>query len=257
MNLKIIDTHVHYDDDAFDEDRHELINSILNDNVKGFITIGTSIEKSLKSIEIAEKYSQAYASIGVHPEDCNDLQKDYIDKLRQMSKNNKVVAIGEIGLDYHYDGYNKKTQMKCFTEQLELASELNLPVIIHSRDATQDTIDILNAYKPKGVMHCFSGSLETAQKILELGMMISFTGVITFKNAKKAIEVCSAIPIDRLMLETDSPYMTPVPHRGKRNNSNYIIHIAEKIAEIKNIPVNEVIEICNKNAISFFGLNIE
>lgn len=254
MNLKIIDTHAHYDDDAFNEDRDELLQKILDESVKGIITVGTTIERSVASIKIAEKYSDVFASVGIHPEECNNLPDDYICQLRELAKNKKVVAIGEIGLDYHYDGYCKKTQADCFKSQLKLAAELDLPVIIHSRDATQDTIEILREYKPRGVMHCFSGSAETAREIINLGMMISFTGVITFKNAKKAIEACSVVPLDRLMLETDCPYMTPVPHRGKRNNSSFTYHTAEKIAEIKGLTVEEVIKICNENAVSFFGL---
>lgn len=255
MKLKVIDTHAHYDDNAFDDDRYELIENMLKDSVDSIITIGTSIDKSMKSIEIAEKFDRVYAAAGIHPEDCDNLPENYLAMLKKMAENKKVVAIGEIGLDYHYDGYKKKVQIKCFEEQLSLAQELDMPVIIHSREATQDTMDILKKYKPRGVMHCYSGSAETAREIIDLGMMISFTGVLTFKNARKAIEACSVVPIERLMLETDCPYMAPVPHRGKRNNSSYVFHIAEKVAEIKKIPVNKVIEICNSNAISFFGLN--
>lgn len=254
MVHKIIDTHAHYDDEAFDADRDELIKNMLDTNVDRIITVGCSLERSRTSIELAERYDRIYASVGIHPDECYDLSDDYIEQLRLMSRHSKVVAIGEIGLDYHYEGYKKDIQIKCFKEQLELAQELNLPVIIHSREATQDTLDILQEYKPKGVMHCFSGSVETAQKIIDLGMMISFTGVLTFKNAKKAVEACKIIPMDRLMLETDCPYMTPVPHRGERNNSSYTYHTAEKVAEIKNMSVNEVIEICNANAVSFFNL---
>lgn len=255
MNLKVIDTHAHYDDDAFDADRHELLKEMLGSTVDSIITIGCSLERSHTAVEIAEKYERVYAAVGIHPEDCYNLPENYIDILKELSKNPKVVAIGEIGLDYHYDGYKKKMQIDCFKKQLELASEINLPVVIHSREATQDTMEILKEYKPRGVMHCFSGSAETALEIINLGMMISFTGVLTFKNAKKAVEACRAIPIERLMLETDCPYMAPVPHRGERNNSSYVYHIAEKVAEIKNLSVKEVIEICNSNAISFFGLN--
>lgn len=255
MDLKVIDTHAHYDDSAFDDDRYELLGNILQNSVDSIITIGTSLEKSRFSVEIADNFDRVYASVGIHPEDCCNLPENYIEQLREMSKHEKVVAIGEIGLDYHYDGYKKKEQIECFKRQLELADELSLPVIIHSRDATQDTMDILREYKPNGVMHCFSGSAETAREIISLGMMISFTGVVTFKNARKAIEACSVVPMDRLMLETDCPYMAPVPHRGERNNSSYVRYIAEKVAEIKNLSVKEVIETCNANAISFFGLN--
>lgn len=255
MNLKVTDTHAHYDDRAFDADRYELLGEILESSVEKIITIGCSLESSRKAIEIAEKFPNIYASVGVHPSDCMGLPDDYIKTLRQLSEHKKVVAIGEIGLDYHYDGYNRETQIDCFVKQLELAETLKLPVIIHSREATRDTMDILHRYKPKGVVHCFSGSVETAREIIDLGMMISFTGVLTFKNSKKAVEACRETPLDRLMLETDSPYMAPVPHRGERNDSSNVIHVAEKVAEIKNMTVEEVVEICNKNAAAFFGLN--
>lgn len=253
--MKITDTHAHYDDNAFDEDRYELLGRILEESVENIITIGCSIESSGKAIELSEKFSHIYASVGIHPSDCMNLPADYIDILRGMSCNKKVVAIGEIGLDYHYDGYDRDAQIDCFTNQLELASELKLPVIIHSREATQDTMEILKKYKPKGVVHCFSGSVETAREIINLGMMISFTGVLTFKNSRKAVEACKEIPIERLMLETDSPYMAPVPFRGKRNDSSLTHYVAEKVAEIKGITVEEVIKICNNNAASFFGLD--
>ena len=253
--IKVIDTHAHYDDEAFDSDRDTLLKDILENSVDSIITIGCSLERSLFSVEIAEKYERIYAAVGIHPGDCENLSEDYISRLKKMAENKKVVAIGEIGLDYHYEGYDKELQADCFRKQLELAKELNLPVVIHSRDATKDTMDILREYKPKGVMHCFSGSSETAQEIIDLGMMISFTGVLTFKNSKKAVEACKSIPLDRIMLETDCPYMAPIPHRGERNNSSYVYHIAEKLAEIKEISVEEAIEICNNNAIKFFGLN--
>ena len=254
MKMKVIDTHAHYDDSAFDSDRYELLNDILETSVEKIITIGCSLESSRNAIEIAEKYNSVYASVGIHPSDCMGLPENYIDTLSEMSNNKKVVAIGEIGLDYHYDGYDRDAQIDCFIKQLELAEKLSLPVIIHSREATADTMDILRKYKPRGVVHCFSGSVETAREIINLGMMISFTGVLTFKNSKKAVEACKEIPLERLMLETDSPYMAPVPHRGERNNSSYVYHVAEKLAEIKNMDVEEIINICNNNAINFFGL---
>lgn len=255
MNMKVIDTHAHYDDSAFDSDRYELLGNILDTSVEKIITIGCSLEGSGNAIGIAEQFPSVYASVGIHPSDCMNLPENYIELLSEMSKNKKVIAIGEIGLDYHYEGYDKKAQIDCFTKQLELAEKLSLPVIIHSREATADTMDILRKYKPRGVVHCFSGSTETAREIINLGMMISFTGVLTFKNSKKAVEACKEIPIERLMLETDSPYMAPVPHRGERNNSSYVYHVAEKVAEIKGMTIEEVINICNNNANNFFGLN--
>ena len=255
MKLKVIDTHAHYDDEAFDEDRNELLKEMFENSVERIITIGCTMERSRMALELAEKYDEIYCAVGIHPEDCYDLPENYLDELKDMAlSSKKVVAIGEIGLDYHSEGYKRDRQITVFKEQLALAKELSLPVVIHSREATLDTMEILREYKPKGVMHCFSGSAETAREIIDLGMMISFTGVITFKNAKKAVEACSAIPLDRIMLETDCPYMAPVPYRGKRNISSYVYNIAEKIAEIKGISVKETIEICNENAVRFFGL---
>lgn len=254
MNLKVIDTHAHYDDEAFDSDREELLQRLLSSSVDKIITIGCSLERSRMAAELSGKYDNIFAAVGIHPEDCYDLPEDYLYQIEQLASGKKVVAIGEIGLDYHYEGYSKELQQKCFKEQLRLAAKLDMPVVVHSRDATKDTLDILREYKPKGVVHCFSGSAETAREILEIGMMISFTGVLTFKNAKKAVEACSVIPLERLMLETDCPYMAPVPFRGERCDSSMVYNIAEKVAEIKGISVSEVIKTCNNNAEEFFGL---
>ncbi len=255
MNYKVIDTHTHYDDEMFDEDRNELLSKMLDESVQNIISIGCTLHRSELAVKLADKYEKIYATVGIHPEDCYDLPDDYINILRNMAANPKVVAIGEIGLDYHRDGFKRKLQIKTFKEQIELAQSLNLPIVVHSREATADTIEILKEYKPKGVVHCYSGSAETAKEILDLGMNISFTGVLTFKNAKRAVEACEVIPIERLMLETDCPYMAPVPYRGQRCDSSMVINIAEKVAEIKNISVKNVVEICNENAVKFFGLN--
>lgn len=255
MNYKVIDTHTHYDDEMFDEDRNELLSKMLDESVQNIISIGCTLHRSELAVKLADKYEKIYATVGIHPEDCYDLPDDYINTLRNMAANPKVVAIGEIGLDYHRDGFKRKLQIKTFKEQIELAQSLNLPIVVHSREATADTIEILKEYKPKGVVHCYSGSAETAKEILDLGMNISFTGVLTFKNAKRAVEACEVIPIERLMLETDCPYMAPVPYRGQRCDSSMVINIAEKVAEIKNISVKNVVEICNENAVKFFGLN--
>lgn len=255
MNYKVIDTHTHYDDEMFDEDRNELLSKMLDESVQNIISIGCTLHRSELAVKLADKYEKIYATVGIHPEDCYDLPDDYINILRNMAANPKVVAIGEIGLDYHRDGFKRKLQIKTFKEQIELAQSLNLPIVVHSREATADTIEILKEYKPKGVVHCYSGSAETAKEILDLGMNISFTGVLTFKNAKRAVEACEVIPIERLMLETDCPYMAPVPYRGQRCDSSMVINIAEKVAEIKNMSVKNVVEICNENAVKFFGLN--
>jgi len=251
--IKITDTHSHYDDEAFDSDRYELLDKLLSEKCEKIVTLGCDIEKSRTSLHIGEKYENVYAAVGVHPENCNDVDESaYLDELKKLASHPKAAAIGEIGLDFHWEPFDRERQIRFFRAQLELARELDLPVCIHSRDSTKDMLDILREYKPNGVMHCFSGSTEVAREILSFGMMISFTGLLTFKNAKKAIEACRIIPIDRIMLETDSPYMAPVPHRGERNDSGFLIHTAEKLAEIKGLSVEETVRICNENAERFF-----
>lgn len=252
--IKTIDTHAHYDAEEFDADRDELLTQLFAESVDSIITMGCSLKSSAAALKLAEKYERMYAAVGIHPEDCENLPDDYISQIKTLAANKKVRAIGEIGLDYHYDGFSREKQIACFKEQLKLAQELDFPVVIHSRDATKDTLDILAEYRPRGVVHCFSGSAETAREILRLGLMISFTGVLTFKNAKKAVEACEVIPLDRIMLETDCPYMSPVPHRGERCDSSMVRFTAEKLAQIKGISTDEAILTCNRNAIEFFGL---
>ncbi len=252
--IKTIDTHAHYDAEEFDADRDELLTRLFAESVDSIITMGCSLKSSAAALKLAEKYERMYAAVGIHPEDCENLPDDYISQIKTLAANKKVRAIGEIGLDYHYDGFSREKQIACFKEQLKLAQELDFPVVIHSRDATKDTLDILAEYRPRGVVHCFSGSAETAREILRLGLMISFTGVLTFKNAKKAVEACEVIPLDRIMLETDCPYMSPVPYRGERCDSSMVRFTAEKLAQIKGISTDEAILACNRNAIEFFGL---
>ncbi len=252
--IKTIDTHAHYDAEEFDADRDELLTRLFAESVDSIITMGCSLKSSAAALKLAEKYERMYAAVGIHPEDCENLPDDYISQIKTLAANKKVRAIGEIGLDYHYDGFSREKQIDCFKEQLKLAQELDFPVVIHSRDATKDTLDILAEYRPRGVVHCFSGSAETAREILRLGLMISFTGVLTFKNAKKAVEACEVIPLDRIMLETDCPYMSPVPYRGERCDSSMVRFTAEKLAQIKEISTDEAILACNRNAIEFFGL---
>ena len=252
--IKTIDTHAHYDAEEFDADRDELLTQLFAESVDSIITMGCSLKSSAAALKLAEKYERMYAAVGIHPEDCENLPDDYISQIKTLAANKKVRAIGEIGLDYHYDGFSREKQIACFKEQLKLAQELDIPVVIHSRDATKDTLDILAKYRPRGVVHCFSGSAETAREILRLGLMISFTGVLTFKNAKKTVEACEVIPLDRIMLETDCPYMSPVPYRGERCDSSMVRFTAEKLAQIKGISTDEAILACNRNAIEFFGL---
>lgn len=250
--IKITDTHSHYDDEAFDSDRYELLERLLAEKCEKIVTLGCDIGKSRFSVGLAEKYDNVYAAVGVHPENCGDVGDDWLEELKKLADHPKVCAIGEIGLDYHWEPFDRARQIHFFREQLILAKELGLPVCVHSRDCTKDILDILREFRPKGVLHCFSGSVEVAEEILSFGMMISFTGLLTFKNAKKAVEACRIIPLDRIMLETDSPYMTPVPHRGERNDSGNLIFTAGKLAEIKGITVEEAVKACNENAERFF-----
>ncbi|MCD7730340.1 MAG: TatD family hydrolase [Oscillospiraceae bacterium] len=251
--LTYIDSHAHYDDEQFDFDRDELLPRLHKNGVRNIVNIGCSLERSQFSVDLAESYPFIYAAVGIHPEDAPNTPSDYLPKLMQWTENPKVTAIGEIGLDYHYDGYDKNLQMRFFEEQLDLAESVNLPVVIHSRDAAEDTMNILRKRgKVNGVMHCFSGSAETARQVLELGMNISFTGVLTFKNARKAIEALKTIPLERLMLETDCPYMAPEPNRGKRCDSGMIVYTIDKIAEIKGISPEIVAEATTENTLRLF-----
>lgn len=253
--IKLTDTHAHYDDEAFDGDRDELLQRLFSESVGKIITVGCALDRWEDTVRLTEKYEKIYGAVGIHPEDIYGLPDDYLSQIEKLTENPKIAAVGEIGLDYHYENYNKEKQIEIFIEQLRLADRLSMPVIIHSRDATEDTMRILREEKPKkAVMHCFSGSRETALEVLSLGLYISFTGVLTFKNAKRALEACEAAPLDRLMLETDCPYMAPVPCRGERCDSSMILYTAAKMAEIKGVTQEEIIEICNRNAERFFGI---
>lgn len=269
VNIRLFDTHTHYDDEAYgsEKERNELIESLLQNSINGFIAIGCSLERSAKAVKLAEKYPNCYAAIGIHPDDAPHLPPDYLETLKNFAKSEKVKAVGEIGLDYFYEGYDENIQKRVFKEQLELAAELKLPAVIHSRDATRDTLDILKEYngrspvetsrlKPKAVMHCFSGSAETAEILVKMGVMLSFTGVLTFKNAKRSVEACKQVPLNMLMLETDCPYLAPAPFRGKRCDSGMAWYTAQKIAQIKKRTTDEIVSICNKNAERFFGIKL-
>lgn len=253
--IKLIDTHAHYDDEAFDSDRDELLEGLFERSVSKIITVGCAVDRWQPTLELTKRYSGMYGALGVHPEDICNLPVDYIETLRKLAGDSKVAAIGEAGLDYHYENFDRERQIEVFRQQIKLADELSMPLIIHSRDSTEDTLKILRETKPKrAVVHCFSGSAETAAEIIEMGLYISFTGVLTFKNAKKAVAACGAVPIDRIMLETDCPYMAPVPFRGKRCDSSMAAETASKLGEIKGLSLEEVIEICNENAERFFGI---
>lgn len=251
----IFDTHSHYDAERFEGRAEELISSLFDDGLSGIIHASVDFESAEFGLLTSEKFERFYTSVGIHPEYAAGFGEGDIPRLRELaSSSKKVVAIGEIGLDYHYEGYDRERQTALFRSQCELANELSLPVIVHSRDATGDCMEILHELKPRGVMHCFSGSWETAKELLGLGMYISFTGVLTFKNSKKAREVVENMPIERLLLETDCPYMAPEPHRGELCHSGLIEYTAKKAAELKGVGYEELLEITEKNARNLFGI---
>lgn len=254
MYKNIFDTHAHYDDSRFDEDRDELIASLSEKGVSHIVNCGCDLKSSLTTVALAEKYDFIYAAVGVHAHEAEEATEGDLAEIERLYEREKVVAVGEIGLDYHYDFSPRERQLGIFERQLILANRLDLPVIVHDREAHEDTMNLLKKYKPKGVVHCFSGSAEMAKEIVKLGMYIGIGGAVTFKNAKKPVEVVEYLPLDRLLLETDAPYMTPVPFRGQRCDSAHIAYTAEKIAEIKAIDTQELIDICNKNAKNLFGI---
>ncbi|OFI05493.1 putative deoxyribonuclease YcfH [Clostridium acetireducens DSM 10703] len=257
VDLKIFDSHAHYDDESFDEDRHSIIENLRKNNVIGILNCGSSMKGAKMSVELANTYDFIYAAVGIHPEFAEEVNERTINKLREFAKNNKVKAIGEIGLDYYYDeNPSKEVQKTAFINQMKLAEELDLPVIIHDREAHKDTLEILKMFpNVKGVVHCFSGSVEFSKECLKLGYYIGFTGVVTFKNAKKVVEVVKEVPLNRLLVETDCPYMAPTPFRGKRNKSDYIAYIIKKIAEIKSIDEKELSEATILNVKNLLKLN--
>lgn len=255
MTNNIFDSHSHYTDQAFDPDRDELLEELPQKGVCNIVTVASSMDDSAECIALAEKYGYIYAACGVHPESEKTTPDDFISDLEKLIRSSdKVKALGEIGLDYHYDGYDRERQITLFTKQLELAKALELPVIIHSRNASEDTMEILRRYRPKGVLHCFSGSAETAREVISLGMYISFTGVLTFKNAKKALKAIAEVPSDKLMLETDCPYMAPEPFRGKRCDSSMIAQTAAAAAQAKGMSVQGILDITCRNAREFFDI---
>lgn len=255
MYRNIFDTHSHYADSAFDGDRDELLAALPDKGVRFAALAGSSMQDSAENVALAQKYGYIYAAVGVHPESVDETPSDYREKLTELVKSSeKVRAIGEIGLDYHYENYDRDKQILFFRQQLELARELSLPVIVHSRNASEDTLDILKEYRPAGVVHCFSGSAEVAREVIKLGMYIGFTGVLTFKNAKKALRALEAVPLDRLLLETDCPYMSPEPLRGRRCDSSMICYTAEKAAQIKGVSTQELLDITCRNGMDFYHI---
>lgn len=247
----IFETHAHYDDEKYDEDREQLLSSMKENGIGKIVNVSASYEGIDAVYELSRKYDFIYGTVGVHPSETAELNEEKLAHMYEMAKREKVVAIGEIGLDYYWNEPDHETQKKWFLAQIRMAKDLDLPVIIHSRDAAADTLEILRsdaAAGIRGIIHCYSYSKEMAAEFEKMGFYFGIGGVITFQNAKKLVEVVEYLPLDRIILETDCPYLAPVPNRGKRNSSLNIPYIAEKIAQIKNIPYDTVVEITEKNA---------
>ncbi len=256
--MVLIDTHAHLDSGRYNKDRDEVIKNARDNGVSYIVNIGADLQSSRYSVHLARKFPFIFATVGIHPHDAVTLDDAVLAELEKLAGDEKVVAIGEIGLDYHYDHSPRDIQRAAFIKQLELAKELSLPIVVHSREAEEDSIDILKEHYAgagTGILHCFSGSLEMAREALEMGLYLAFGGVVTFKNAGGLLEVLKEIPLDRILLETDCPYLTPVPHRGKRNEPAYLRYVAEKIGEIKGISIEEIAEITTANAIRVYNLS--
>lgn len=257
MATKIFDTHCHYDDEMFDKDRQELLLSLEGRGVGRIVNVGAGMETSRRALQLAEEYGFIYAALGVHPSETAELAEADMDWLCTHAAHEKVVAVGEIGLDYHWEEPEPAVQRRWFRRQIELAKEVKLPLIIHSRDAAAETRDIIikeKAYDCGGVIHCYSYSAEMAKEYADMGFYIGIGGVVTFKNAKKCVRTVEEIPLDKIVLETDCPYMAPEPNRGKRNDSSQLIYVAGKIAELKGVSAEEVIRVTAENAEKMYRL---
>ena len=256
--MNLFDSHSHYNDEKFDNDRDEIIKETLNSGVSNFIVAGYNIEGSKKAVNIADLYDELYATVGISPNDVQEIQdeKEQLNIIEQLALNKKVVAIGEIGLDYYWNKENKEVQKSMFIEQIEIANKLKLPIVIHTRDAVSDTLEILKEHtvNKRGVFHCCPLNRELVKEALKLGYYISLSGVITFKNAKNAEEIINLIPEDRLLIETDSPYLAPEPVRGTRNDSRNVKYTAQKIAELKGLTLEEVAEATYRNAEKLYNI---
>ncbi len=252
----IFNVHTHLNDESEFYRSEELIQECLNNNVNKLVVIGFDVNSSKRALELSERYESVYAAIGIHPSEVNK-ENNTIEELEKLINNKKVIAIGEIGLDYHYeDNPSKEVQKEWFIKQIKLAHKYKLPIIIHSRDAMKDTIDVLKSnkeYYEKGIMHCYSGSIESANELMKLGFYFSFAGTLTFKNAKNLKDVAINLPIDRILIETDDPYLTPTPFRGKENHPSYVVYVLEELAKIKNLSKEEVEKITYENALGVFN----
>ena len=249
------DTHAHYDSGAFNADREAVLAALPEAGVSLVVNPGCEVRSSETAITLAERFAHVYAAVGIHPEDMGDMAEGDLDRIAQLARHEKCVAIGEIGLDYYWDASHKEEQKALFARQLDMALALDLPVIVHDREAHGDCLDIVRRYESlRGVFHCYSGSLEMAEELLRRGWYLGFDGPITYKNARKALEVLEICPLDRILIETDSPYLTPVPNRGKRNDSRNLVYITEKIAEVKGLTVDEIAAATMENGKRLFGI---
>ena len=245
----LFDTHAHLNDPAFDEDREALLENFRDARVGLVLNAGCSLESSKDCIALAERYPWIYASVGTHPDSADEVDETVLEAYRQMCSHEKVKAIGEIGLDYYYETIPRDVQQRAFRMQMRLAQELDMPVIVHERNAHDDGMTIVKEFpKVKGVFHCYSGSAEMARQLVNIGWYIGFTGVLTFKNARKAVETAQRIPLERIVLETDCPFMAPEPYRGKRNHPGYLMQMALKLAQIREMDVEDVIRVTTENA---------
>jgi TatD DNase family protein len=252
----IFDTHAHYDDEAFDDDREQLLERMRNRGIEYIVNVGSSMQSCKSTIGLTRRFPYVYGALGVHPDEIAELAEDDYKWLEKNIYKPKIVAVGEIGLDYHWND-NKEQQIAAFERQMDIARTANLPIIIHSRDAAQDTYEVMKSDKADeigGVVHCFSYTKEMAEKFMDMGFYLGIGGVITFANARKLTEVVEYMPMDKMVLETDCPYLSPVPNRGKRNDSFNLPYVVSKIAEIKNISTDQVIEITSENAKKLYGI---
>ncbi len=249
------DTHAHYDSGAFNADREAVLSALPEAGVSLVVNPGCEVRSSETAIALAERFAHVYAAVGIHPEDMGDMAEGDLDRIAQLARHEKCVAIGEIGLDYYWDASHKEEQKALFARQLDMALALDLPVIVHDREAHGDCLDIVRRYETlRGVFHCYSGAVEMAEELLRRGWYLGFDGPITYKNARKALEVLEICPLDRILIETDSPYLTPVPNRGKRNDSRNLVYITEKIAEVKGLTVDEIAAATMENGKRLFGI---
>lgn len=251
----LFDTHAHYDARRFDDDRHELLRSMEENGVGRILNIGCDLPSSRCSVELAHQYDFVWAAVGSHPDDADHVDEALLEEYRKLAADERVVAIGEIGLDYHYEDVPREIQKKAFRMQMELARELNVPVIVHEREAHEDGLKIVEEFpEVTGVFHCYSGSLEMARELVKRGWYVGFTGVLTFKNARRALEVAENVPLYRLLLETDCPYMAPEPYRGKRCDSTMMIRTAEKLAQLRDMAVEDIARATWENGSRLFGI---